>query len=124
MKANELMIGDFVRTIYSQKIVKVKEVKQSCIYTEGNGYEYNEIEPIPLTIEILERNGFKKDDTLEKMYYCNWSICNDCISYDKETKEIRIFYTLGRLVFVQPLSYVHLLQHALRLCGIEKEIIL
>ena len=59
---------------------------------------------------------------LEEMYYWNWGIGNNCVSYDKETGIVRIFYVFGHIVFVLPLSYVHELQHALRLCGIEKEI--
>ena len=122
MKANELMVGDYIRTIYSQKIAIVREIKQSCIYTEDNGYEYNEIEPIPITTEILEKNGFKKDGYYEEMYYWNWGIGNSSVSYDKETGIVRIFHALGHLVFVLPLSYTHELQHALKLCGIEKTI--
>ena len=80
------------------------------------------LSPIPLTPEILEKNGFKKDEKLEEMYYWNWGIGNNCVSYDKETGIVRIFHVFGYLVFVLPLSYVHELQHALKLCGIEKEI--
>ena len=82
------------------------------------------LKPIPLTPEILEKNGFKKDEKVEEMYYLNWGIGNDCVSYDKETGIVRIFHVFGHLVFVLPLSYVHELQHALRLCGIKKEIML
>ena len=59
MGAKDLMVGDKLKTVFSQKIVEVKEIKQNCIYTEDNGYEYNEIEPIPLTPEILEKIGFE-----------------------------------------------------------------
>lgn len=82
------------------------------------------IKPIPITPEILEKNEFKNDGKDKNMYYWNWSICNNCISYDKETGKIRIFHSLGDLVFVLPLRYVHELQHALKLCKIQKEIVL
>ena len=143
MEVNELMIGD-----------KVVAKRIECVGDGGQYQEWNEfgeiirifedtvyvmfdkqkddweeidikyIEPIHLSIEILEKNGFKKDEKDKNMYYWNWSICNNCISYDKETGKIRIFHSLGNLVFVLPLRYVHKLQHALKLCEIEKEIIL
>lgn len=134
MKANELMIGDFIKHGFGG-VGKVTELSKGIItvyddgLNDGDGncevnFAENEIRPIPLTVEILEKNGFKKDEKDKNMYYWNWSICNNCISYDKETGKIRIFHSLGNLVFVLPLRYVHELQNALRLCGIEKEIIL
>ena len=79
------------------------------------------IEPVPLTTEILEKNGFVKDENDDNMYYWNWSVIDDCMSYDKETSKVRIFSVSG-LTFVKIVQYVHELQHALRLCEIKKEI--
>ncbi len=136
MKANELMVGDFIRTIFPQKIIKVKEIKQSCVYTDDNGYEYNEIEPIPLTPEILEKNDFKKDafTNLSPDYYFGndeYSICVNLNSTCDKSKSIWIEKRSSRFTVSieesrhsldkKPL-YVHQLQHALRLCGIEKTI--
>lgn len=87
-------------------------------------FRVEDLSPIPLTPEILEKNGFVRDEKDEEMYYWNWKISDNCVSYDKETGIVRIFHVFGHLVFALPLSYVHELQHALRLCGIEKEIIL
>lgn len=133
LSMEELMIGDYIRTIFSQKIVKVKEIKQSCIYTEGNGYEYNEIEPIPLTSEILEKNGFVKqnfdgweyihpdDSTFSYIdYRILWRTDYDNHLLIRKYKESNIFATLQ----ISCINYIHQLQHALRLCEIEKEIIL
>ena len=128
MKPNELMVGDFIRTIYSQKIIKVKEIKQSCIYTDDNGYEYNEIEPILLTSEILEKNGWFHNNEDEKFFPQTWvggglmlQGADDCgyrivvtSDYDDEDTNGTPFIIL----------YVHELQHALRLRRIKKEIIL
>lgn len=142
MEVNELMIGD-----------KVVAKRIECVGDGGQYQEWNEfgeiiriledtvyimfdkqkddweeidikdIEPIPLTVEILEKNGFKKDEKDEKMYEWNWGVIYDCISYDKETGIVRIFYVSG-LAFKKILRYVHELQHALKLCEIEKEIVL
>ena len=72
MEAKDLMIGDKLKTIFSQKVVKVKEIKQNCIYTEDNGYEYDEIEPILLTSNILEKNGWIYNNEDEKFFPQTW----------------------------------------------------
>ena len=125
MKATDLMIGDWVvNTEFGKnKIDKIETLEPRRVWLEhGKTYvpiEY--IEPIPLTTEILEKNGFVKDEKDDNMYYWNWSVIDDCMSYDKETSKVRIFYVSG-LTFVKILQYVHELQHALRLCEIKKEI--
>ena len=116
MEAKDLMIGDKLKTVFSQKVVKVKEIKQSCIYTENNGYEYNEIEPIPLTTEILEKNGFRKELDDDGVHF-RYTLITDGISFSLKYV-LSVFQWLGPLDF----KYVHELQHALRLCGIKKEI--
>lgn len=125
MNATNLMVGDFV--VYTEfgknDIDKIETLEPRRVWLEhGKTYvpiEY--IEPIPLTTEILEKNGFVKDEKDDNMYYWNWSVIDDCISYDKETSKVRIFNVSG-LTFVKILQYVHELQHALRLCEIKKEI--
>ena len=131
MKATELMVGDYLQTIVTRKKVRVKEIKQSCIYTVDNGYEYNEIQPIPLTLEILEKNGFictQKENEEDGEYEC-WSFHRDCCSiiYEPTVKMLEVhnggdngsavrtaqFYTDGNVLFV------HELQHLLIMCNIN-----
>ncbi len=136
MKENELsckdlMIGDYFRTKFAQKVVKVKEIKQSCVYTENNGYEYNEIEPILLTPEILEKNGFKRDPL---WHHCDKDLDNYSISvqlgYANRIEYIKIaekgkdnvIPSERTKMYLTHIKYLHQLQHALRLCGIEKTI--
>ncbi len=142
MKANELMIGDFV--CYSKPNNYYTKIEEIRCTSDGEEYyirchrdskdtfleqlKYEDfsvdiLHPIPLTPEILEKNGFKKDERDENFYKWNWSVIDDCISYDKETGMVRIFNTSG-LVFVKILSCLHELQHALRLCEIDKTITL
>ena len=76
--------------------------------------------PIPITSEILLANGFKKD-----------SETGECLLSDhNETFEV---YWIGTILVIQSgygrmelvnCQYVHELQHALRLCNINKEIII
>ena len=129
MKATELMNGDYITVTPSGMLIKVAAVhKRKVAYhactNKLSWVREGLLRPIPITPEILEKNGFKNNGKDKDMYYWNWSICDDCISYDNGTGKIRIFHSLGNLVFVLPLRYVHELQHALKLCKIEKEIIL
>ena len=87
------------------------------------------IEPIPLTADILEKNGFEK-------IYDEYKLPNYRIKWKSYTKLFFTVFTgvdgfwnhvgLGVIIGGVPatLDYVHDLQHALRLCGITREIIL
>lgn len=83
------------------------------------------LEPILLTSEILEKNGFKEDSThnlwlLTDDYYDvivkEWSDSIWVFRYDNT--EVNIPHE--QIIF----SYVHSLQHAFRHCGIDKEVII
>lgn len=115
MKANELMIGDWVLA-YGKKtqIVWVGNIHKMAV--RGFPYEFmdREIEPIPITQEILEKNGFvveSRDCYGQPLQYCELV---DGLWID----------ITGENYFEGKLECIHQLQHALRLCGIEKEIIL
>ena len=80
--------------------------------------------PIPLTEEILEKNGF-----VEFMPH-NWQIVIDNIMIEIREPERNMAIWLdwehyrdvyASYIFPGP-NCVHELQHALRLCNIEKEI--
>lgn len=114
MKASELQIGDFVKVKPSGMIIKVAAVHQKKIgyHVVQNRLEwarFDLLEPIPLTAEILEKNGFV-NDTDEPLNYVDIS----CGFFD-----ISICYNCD---YIEELTirYVHQLQHALRLCGIKK----
>lgn len=132
MKVNELQIGDYVN--YRGQIIKV-----TSLYDKGGsnevGWSDKEsvwvngrcIEPIPLTPEILEKNGIKwlsTEPSGRRTYCCNkpvihctyfpnsgWLVCVGACGSNKV-----------RFVEISKVQHVHQLQHALRLYGIEKEI--
>ena len=124
MNANELMLGDWIATKSPMGVQNslIQELYPKGIITEtGGAFLFDEISAIPLTQEILEKNGFaqnymynvlKIDEDFEFWYYPH-------LGY------LRYEYR-GELLFksMDGLNYVHQLQHALRFCGIEKEIIL
>jgi hypothetical protein len=134
MKAKELMIGDWVMinpiSYYQVEQIRM-EFGELRIYLKGTEVfaTENEIMPIPLTPEILEKNGFE-------MVYDEYKLPNYRIKWKSYTN---LFFTVftgvdgywnhvgfGVIIGGVPatLDYVHQLQHALRLCEIEKEIIL
>jgi len=139
------MIGDWFRYSYTiDGREKVKTFRISRIenelgkyYVWGNGYGRmcypDRLEPIPITPEILEKNGFNK------LGFEGWE-------FDSEEERIQdcpIYTILWRRDYPSPhntslkitsfvagignfnrfdIKYVHDLQHALRLCGIDKTI--
>lgn len=133
MKANELMTGDIVRIKETGKVILITIVDASyetvCYFdvdAEGElTIEIRKIEPIPLTEELLIKNGWHK-------YYFGAKDISDKVSINYELKnDYTLFlshyldedcfcsaFGLKRIEF----RYVHELQHALRLCRIEKTI--
>lgn len=133
MKANELMIGDWVvyrgDAEYTNPVrIDGMDIRTCSLITEDReDVGFDGIEPIPITPEILEKNGFEFDS------------CGDCgdgwyIYYDEGCHYIgRGKNGKGWNCILWRESYcdyaccveiksVHQLQHAMRLCGIEKEI--
>ena len=119
MKVKELQIGDYVN--YRGQIIKV-----TSLYDKGGSNEVGwsnkesvwvnaaNVEPIPLTPEILKKNGFvveSRDCHGEPLQYCELV---DGLWID----------ITGENYFEGKLEYIHQLQQALRLCGIPREIII
>lgn len=130
MKANELMVGDYIYvkrgydnhlTLESIKGILQDEKEAYPIkITTGETISLEDIVPIPLTPEILEKNGFHKEwDEDIILMVCDTIIVEIGDKY-KLYKDGKMY--LRRVL--APLYYVHQIQHALRLCGIEKEIVL
>ena len=136
MKASELMIGDWVEVVSNDhlKYIQIAEIYQSSILTKESEFESEEvsidnINPIPLTPEILEKNRFKKcagnewslfkyeddDYTKKSLYQVLWSADELYLEITSYTFNTGDFNRID-------IRYVHELQNALRLCGIEKTI--
>ena len=115
MRAKDLMIGDWVYDIILQGYTKVEVLTLSGIKgtIHDNVWHEKTFEPIPLTPEILEKNGFG-EQRFERMSV--WSILGFSIELDFSTW--KYYWANGDV----EISSVHELQHALRLCGITKEI--
>ena len=151
MKAEDLQIGDWVQLFPDQcrvdGIICLREVHtaeekwMAIVHLGGNKYErvnVDILEPIPLTHDILEKNGFTNYDVGHKVK--GWTImdeeyCSDIpftltdndfdteqgdykwgpVEDDREESFVR---EAGRI------KYVHELQRILKVCGVNKEIVL
>ena len=138
MKAEDLMIGDLVYYSYpNQFVTKVIDVcshgeepfircqrdPKDKLYVSGKFEDFHVdiLSPIPLTSEILEKNGFLEDP--------------NGILYLKENLKFGLkkdidygYWFVDRAdnykEYICTCGFVHELQHLLKLCGIEKEIVL
>ena len=141
MEAEDLMLMDWV--LHEEEPYQIRQLGIYGVDRDGEDYpavcvgkpkgvgliiERNEIEPIHLTPEILEKNGWVFNNEYEKFFPNTWvggglmlqgtDDCGYCIvvtsDYDDEDTNDTPFIIL----------YVHELQHALRLRRIKKEIVL
>ena len=143
MKATDLMIGDWVyakvqvddtgaEPVFEKTPKRVTDLTKGIngIYVEGTStFAGAEIEPIPLTPEILEENGFPYNNE-ERLYY---PFSNKAFAIERDEHDDQVFY-YSMYVYnpyrsfnwheIIEIRYVHELQHALRLSGIDKEIVL
>ena len=146
MKATDFMLGDWVKTPVD--VGKIQAMYAACLpgfqtvevwhkrYEDGRRADdyicdAPDLQPIPLTPEILEKNGFKKGDFMEIENQHTWTLVLDTIHYvSLWTRNLYDNADEGWVFKAETsqvngglsLNAVHELQHALRLCGIEKEI--
>ncbi len=125
MRATELMVGDWLYNKFIEKNMQVYPMMLSQMFgqTPEATTEVYSIFPIPLTPEILEKNGFIMIDEKDKCY--RWEYAEGVyVNADFKSEEPWVSIH-NKCYYATPVCrYVHELQHALRMCGIEKEIIL
>ena len=125
MKCKELMVGDFCRSGqgFPMQITNVGDDYAYATFegNEGEPWEFDdkneEPQPIPLTPEILEKNGFIKVNS-QRYDYGNPD--TDC--YVKVNPKKNMIHVNGRNANsnLYSHSFVHELQQALRLCGLNE----
>lgn len=124
LKANELMIGDWVQDI-TPVVIDAISNEDICTYRTKHGYitaNPSNLKPIPLTAEILEKNGFRTFGLIDAPKYGLWLNDGRIIELSRIDNGWRIWVFYNNIPM--SLNYLHELQHALRLCGIDKEIVL
>ena len=105
----------------------VSAVTDRRIYGMHDGIEYSmllsQICSIPITTEILEKNGFGKktftQDQLLRIVEPNGN--RPFIGYRWDSRRVIIERSNDYMLRVKA-EYIHQLQHALRLAGVDKEI--
>ena len=127
MKATDLMIGDKV-------MVKVlSQIPNTYVLHTWTANDYSrdiQVKPIPLTPEILEKNGFYDRNT---QWYYKKFLSNGCydIAISLVYREIEVSKLSGVGTECEEVEYdsaivfdndicVHELQHALRLCVLNE----
>jgi hypothetical protein len=143
MKANKLMIGDYVRQKHSGIVLMVSEIVPPYIRCKGEEGQFHEdtIEPILLTPEIMKKSGFKPNKECDYIYTdSDPDVVIDMFEpnnpkyrkpLEEYLKEVGISllqsnYLFGPLdaAIIIKAYYVHELQHFIKPCGIEREIVL
>ena len=130
MKQEELMVGDWYYWEAEGKKYPLQVTKETFALADEDIANF---QAIPLTVEILEKNGFVANKHVYPYPY---------YEYMNEDGKLKVGFAFpqgnktsykepwicidSKYVFVEhlPCVFVHQLQHALRLCGIPKEIIL
>ena len=130
MKVEDLMINDFVW--YNGRNLKVaaipNEIDTVILYELGTiGYEVgiSDIKPIPITKEILEKNGF--EEVTSHSYYYTDTKAEDHLTIIMSLEDDgywRVRIVNGYEFIRVYIKYIHELQHAIKLCKINKEITL
>lgn len=134
MNAKELMIGDLVvytgDVEYNDPIIieGMDIATDSCITSDRDDVGFEGVQPIPLTSEILENNGFpfnevETNSSIQSVYkhytkFYDFPLGKGFyIEYDTVDN---IFYITDHCWI--RFKYVHEFQHVLKLCGINKDI--
>ncbi len=130
MKAKELRIGDWM--MFDGDYVQIVKVESDVRYWDTEGKvtilnargkwvdsDIDNIEPIPITAEILEENAFErvqdifvlmwKNGVYPSMIFIEYIPTNYCLY-------------INDMLLPKPVLYIHELQHILSMCGLDKEI--
>ena len=132
LRSLDLMIGDWLyyKGQFNAFPFKVESITKEKVgyHAEPNDHRLyyirlSECKPIPLTPEILEKNGWIKDGYFYKAEDGSYIQLGELFEHASFRAEK---HGIPREIQTSPhlLKYIHQLQHALRLCGITGEIII
>lgn len=132
MKPNELMFDDYITVAHTHRqpsTEKVYGIGQTHVLIKMSSgiysFEYERIQPIPITEDFLLKNGFRKkefkDHNVLMIFNLGMSIVKVetgwFINVSKANEHLHNFTEVSVII-----NYVHELQHILKLIGIEKEV--
>jgi len=128
MKVSELQLGDIVSClgdpvrIMSLSIKNEEPIGIMSPLKTIETFREEDIKPLPLISKILLDNGFEIDDEVKHGYVLyldegkTWYVAVS-LRYNDEPRMTEIGFE--RCGVVKPIQYVHELQHALRLVGLN-----
>ena len=128
MKKSELKLGDWI--LAGGSPIKIDELVEGIealtVYddetNEIENYFYDDLSPIPLTEEILEKNGWKEDDEIWGIDYTFGHLHIEFFSNGKEI-EAMVSVTDDRDVCcLRQIKYIHELQHLLWALGMDDDL--
>ena len=133
MKANELMLGDYVQNSNGNigKVIGCTEYGEVIVRYSSNSTFFtdpNLLLPVPLTPEILEKNGFKpfkvnENESVEVIGKW-WGMMGLILVKQFSLHVGKVFAVKCNHSRIANIRNAHEFQNAIRLCGIEKEIVL
>ncbi len=99
-----------------QKVGNIEDFAKGLLHVESDVF-INEIVPIPLTAEILEKNGYEQGVGIDE---CSCSYSKDDLYLEYFWDEDKIYFQdFYRSVNYKELQYVHELQHILWALGMD-----
>lgn len=125
MKATELMINDWVIVVEDMNTAYPTRVKEINVYgtmdtIDGDEVLIDGVAPIPLTAKILQKNDIRREilqiwkPSSELDANFSLLLVDDVWIFDYVSIASNLQLTRYKL------HYVHELQHALRLCGLNE----
>ena len=127
MKITDLMLGNWVST--PEGIYRVDTIQENDVigtdYNNGEGidsmFDADKVNPVLLTDEIMEKNGFEKVQNLRVLKWDN-KVYPSMIFIEYNPANHCIF--INDMMLPKPVMFVHELQIILHMCGINKDIVL
>ena len=128
MKKSELKLGDWV--LAGGSPIKIDELVEGIdaltIYddetNEVKDYSYDDLSPIPLTEEILEKNGWKEDDEIWGIDYTFGHLHIEFFSNGKEIESIVSVTDYRDVCCLRRIKHTHELQHILWALGMDDDL--
>lgn len=128
MKANNIMIDDYLYNGHNMETFQVKRVTTKTVMNNDGGYlNLIDLKPIPLTTDILSKLGFEireNNTAVWKKLTDDGSDFEEFILIDLEIPSLcHVEKNIKpKALFEGTIKYVHELQHIVRLVGVNLEI--
>ena len=129
LKVSDLSVGDWVQDkngIYAKVLGMENWSNGYFLNIELHGVNVGvtplaSVLPIPITAEMLEKSGFERSKSPFAVYFHADKVW---ISYDKRSETWSVTININNVApnLYAKILYIHQLQHALRLAGLDKEI--